>query len=857
MKNYRQNSEYKLEVKLKKANGLSAYADSHEEAITRIYTSEDNDYLEDEFTIGDENYGKNTLPELGPSIPQQVPVLPIIATTSTPIFPKFIRIIEIQDPKLQKLILKNVQMKFPYAGIFVRKDDTVEANVADDMSELYSTGTFIHIQECVEMKNSIRLLVQGIRRIELDGVNKDRNSKMFDEQKRLFWGDVSNVEEILKVNEQTKALCAEIIQSCRDLIQINQLYREAVHQILNQGVRVVDDAAFLSDFGGALSSSETSEKMAILAERNVEHRLTLSLELIKKELQMSKMQKEIGKKVEDKIKKAHEEHMLKEQLKVIKKQLGMEKDDKQAVIQKFRDAIATKTVPEAIMAVIEAELNRLEFLEPQASEFQVSRNYLDWLTVLPWGMQTDDTLDLELAQKILDEDHYGMKDVKDRIIEFIAVSKLRGTVQGKIICFHGPPGTGKTSIAKSIARALDRKYYRFSVGGMSDVAEIKGHRRTYVGAMPGKIIQCFKKTQSENPLILIDEIDKMGKGWSGDPSSALLELLDPEQNSGFLDHYLDVPIDLSKSLFICTANDISTISGPLRDRMEMIEVSGYITNEKVEIAKNYLIPKCHENTGITAEQINFDHESLIYLIDKHCRESGVRTLQKKIERIFRKSARKVVNGETVEVNVENLKDYVGPARFSKDRMYDTTPPGTVCGLAWTAMGGATLYVESSVIDAEPNKGSLTVTGNLKDVIKESTTIAYTVAKNIVSGTKHDKWFNNHNVHIHFPEGATPKDGPSAGVTIVTALLSLATNTSIPNVAMTGEMSLNQKVLPVGGIKEKVLAAKRAEISKVFLPEDCRNDWEELDPLIRENIDIFFVKDYNEIQTTLFDSAHFS
>jgi len=453
--------------------------------------------------------------------------------------------------------------------------------------------------------------------------------------------------------------------------------------------------------------------------------------------------------------------------------------------------------------------------------------------------------------EILDEDHYGMKDVKDRIIEFIAVSKLRGSVQGKIICFHGPPGTGKTSIAKSIARALDRKYYRFSVGGMSDVAEIKGHRRTYVGAMPGKLIQCLKKTESENPLILIDEIDKLGRGFQGDPSSALLELLDPEQNVGFLDHYLDVPVDLSKALFICTANDISTISGPLRDRMEMIEISGYVTDEKLEIAKRYLIPKQFEETGIQKGQIEIDDEGLTYLIDKHCRESGVRNLQKKIQRIFRKSAIQVVNGENVSVSVDNLKDFVGRAVWNKDRMYDTTPPGTVAGLAWTSMGGSALYVESTVVKTEKDKGGLKVTGNIKDVMKESSDISYTVARNIVRGTEYESFFNDNLIHLHFPEGATPKDGPSAGVTITTALLSLATSTNLPNIAMTGEISLNQMVHAVGGIKEKVLAAKRAEIRKVFLPYDCQNAWDELDDKIKENVEIVFVRNYSEIQNQLF------
>lgn len=449
----------------------------------------------------------------------------------------------------------------------------------------------------------------------------------------------------------------------------------------------------------------------------------------------------------------------------------------------------------------------------------MTRNYLDWLTSLPWGVTSVENLEIDAAIKILDDDHYGMEDIKKRILEFIAVSQLKGSTQGKILCFHGPPGVGKTSIARSIARALNREYFRFSVGGMTDVAEIKGHRRTYVGAMPGKVIQCLKKTKTENPLILIDEVDKIGKGYQGDPSSALLELLDPEQNANFLDHYLDVPVDLSKVLFICTANVLDTIPEPLRDRMEMIEMSGYVAEEKLAISKQYLIPQAMKDSGLKTENIEITDNSLISLIKSYCRESGVRNLQKHIEKIVRKVAFKVVRKETESLVVtdENLAELVGKPIFTHDRMYDVTPPGVVMGLAWTAMGGSTLYIETAkrkhpdASDKKARDGSIELTGHLGQVMKESVLISMTVARNFIQiAAPTNNFLETTHVHLHVPEGATPKDGPSAGVTIVTALLSLALGKPIrQNIAMTGEISLMGKVLPVGGIKEKTIAVRIA------------------------------------------------
>lgn len=505
-------------------------------------------------------------------------------------------------------------------------------------------------------------------------------------------------------------------------------------------------------------------------------------------------------------------------------------------------------------------------LEPAGSEFNLTRNYLDWLTVLPWGKFSSDSYNLTRASEILEEDHYGLKEVKDRILEFIAVAQLKGSVSGKILCLVGPPGVGKTSIGKSIARALERQYYRFSVGGLSDVAEIKGHRRTYVGAMPGKVVQALKKVQTQNPMILIDEIDKLGRGHQGDPASALLELLDPEQNNSFLDHYLDVPTDLSKVLFVCTANTVDTIPAPLLDRMEVISLSGYVAQEKLEIAKRYLIPTASEAAGVTPEQVAVTDEAIETLNRQYCRESGVRNLKKHVEKLYRKAAFKLVqeqkNSEESDKSVPvdklvigpaQLKDYVGSPVFTSEKLYEgkLLPPGVVTGLAWTSMGGSILYMETileKIAGSSTDKGSLIRTGQLGKVMEESSTIAYSYAKAFM--TKYypeSPFFQQAAIHLHVPEGATPKDGPSAGSTMTTALLSLALSRPIPSsLAMTGELSLTGKVLRIGGVKEKMIAARRSGIKTVILPASNRADWDDLPEYIREGLTVHFVEEFPEI-----------
>ncbi|KAM5230189.1 lon protease homolog, mitochondrial isoform 1-T1 [Hipposideros larvatus] len=827
------------------------------------------------------------------TIPDVFPYLPLIAVTRNPVFPRFIKIIEVKNKKLVELLRRKVRLAQPYAGVFLKRDDTNESDVVESLDEVYHTGTFVQIHEMQDLGDKLRMIVMGHRRIhisrqlevepeEAEAENKQkprrkpkRNRKEAEEDLsarhqvevvvepiagapgEVLMVEVENVvHEDFQVTEEVKALTAEIVKTIRDIIALNPLYRESVLQMMQAGQRVVDNPIYLSDMGAALTGAESHELQDVLEETNIPKRLYKALSLLKKEFELSKLQQRLGREVEEKIKQTHRKYLLQEQLKIIKKELGLEKEDKDAIEEKFRERLKELVVPKHVMDVVDEELGKLGLLDSHSSEFNVTRNYLDWLTSIPWGKYSDENLDLARAQAVLEEDHYGMEDVKKRILEFIAVSQLRGSTQGKILCFYGPPGVGKTSIARSIARALNREYFRFSVGGMTDVAEIKGHRRTYVGAMPGKIIQCLKKTKTENPLILIDEVDKIGRGYQGDPSSALLELLDPEQNANFLDHYLDVPVDLSKVLFICTANITETIPEPLRDRMEMINVSGYVAQEKLAIAERYLVPQARALCGLDESKARLSSDVLTVLIKQYCRESGVRNLQKQVEKVLRKSAYKIVSGEAelVEVTPENLQDFVGKPVFTVERMYDVTPPGVVMGLAWTAMGGSTLFVETSPRrplekDSKGDKdGSLEVTGQLGEVMKESARIAYTFARAFLM--QHDpsnQYLVTSHIHLHVPEGATPKDGPSAGCTIVTALLSLAIDRPVrQNLAMTGEVSLTGKILPVGGIKEKTIAAKRAGVTCVILPAENKKDFYDLAAFITEGLEVHFVEHYREI-----------
>ncbi|XP_052280606.1 lon protease homolog, mitochondrial-like isoform X2 [Dreissena polymorpha] len=860
------------------------------------------------------------------TIPDYFPNIPVIAINRNPVFPRFVKLIEVNDKKLVDLIKRKVKLNLPYAGIFLKTNDSHDKDVVESLSDLHKVGMFVQIKEMRELQDRLQMWVEGHRRISIvrqlpeevelqndmaaltnhlgEQISKKKGARKSRKERRLekvnggngghvdvqpeagmteessaregmlnttIMSDVLMVEtentpdEPFTSDMKLKALTAEVVKTIKDIMALNPLYREHLYHII-QGQRVLDNPVFICDVGAAVTTADPEQIQQVIEETNIPARLELVLSLLKKEFELSKLQKKIGQEVEEKVKKQHREYILREQLKIIKKELGIEKDDKDAIEEKFRDRLKGLVVPEHVKTVIDEELNKLGTLDNHSSEFSVTRNYLDWLTCLPWGKYSSENLDLARATQILEEDHYGMEDVKKRILEFIAVSQLKGSTQGKILCFHGPPGVGKTSIARSIARALNRQYFRFSVGGMSDVAEIKGHRRTYVGAMPGKMIQCLKKTKTENPLVLIDEVDKMSRGHQGDPASALLELLDPEQNANFLDHYLDVNMDLSKVLFICTANVVDMIPEPLKDRMELIDVSGYVAEEKLAIAEKYLLPQAREHSGVKPEQVHLAKEALTELIKSYCRESGVRNLQKHVEKILRKAALKIVSEgvERVEVTPSNLYDFVGIPKFTRERMYDVNPPGVVTGLAWTAFGGSTLYIETVVKKAldldtdSKEKGDLQVTGNLGDVIKESVQLAYTYSKLFLRRVDDSSQFlEKAHIHLHLPEGATPKDGPSAGCAIVTALLSLALNKSTrQNVAMTGEISLTGKVLPIGGVKEKVIAARRSGMECVILPEDNRKDFSDLPDYIVKDLEVHFAAHYSDVFSVMFPDIQF-
>ncbi|CAG9538339.1 unnamed protein product [Cercopithifilaria johnstoni] len=859
------------------------------------------------------------------TVPEVWPIVPVIAISRKPLFPGFItRVAITRDQALKELLRRKVRMRQPYVGVFMKKDPENDSETVESLSELHTVGSFAQINVMGDNGDKIELVLVAERRIRIlepvaDDINTSENigkingrrarqerrklkDKLKEDESTLATSPTITlartenvVSQPVERTTEVKATMQAIVSTIRDVMQYNTLFAQQLGLTANPSKNVVDNPIYLCDLVGSLVSADPSDLQNLMDEEVIEERLKLALLLIEKEKTVAKLKHDINKDVEKKVHDQHRKFLLNEQLKAIKKELGLEKDDKEALAEKMRDRIKNLNIPEYAMKVIKEEQTKLSFLDPHSSEFSVARNYLDWLTNMPWGKTSEDVLDLDRAIAVLDEDHYGMKDVKDRILEFIAIGILKKKVSGKILCLHGPPGTGKTSIARSIARALNREYFRFSVGGMTDVAEIKGHRRTYVGAMPGKMIQCLKKVQTENPLVLIDEVDKIGgASYHGDPSSALLELLDPEQNTNFNDHFLDVPVDLSKVLFICTANITDTIPGPLKDRMEMIEVSGYVAEEKLNIAQSYLIPQCRKDSSLEESQLQITPEALQTLIKQYCRESGVRNLQKHIEKVFRKAAFKIAGGSNqkavqIVVDNRNIEDFVGRPKFTSDRMYDATPVGVIMGLAWTAIGGSCLYIEAclrrslaisksslsrnpstdsgfsndsfddAVSSTKPDVpfGSLETTGHLGDVMKESMRIAYTVAKNILRNHFPDNDFlDKAHIHVHVPEGATPKDGPSAGCTITSALLSLALNQPAQqNVAMTGEISLTGRILPVGGIKEKVIAAKRAGVNCIILPEENRKDFSDLPDFIRENVDIHFVSHYDEIYDIIFRDAN--
>ncbi|NGX33083.1 MAG: hypothetical protein K1060chlam4_01144, partial [Candidatus Anoxychlamydiales bacterium] len=659
-----------------------------------------------------------------------------------------------------------------------------------------------------------------------------------------------------ELSQEVKAYSISIITAIKELLKLNPLFKEELQIFLSHSD--FTDPGRLADFAVALTTATREELQEVLSCLDMQKRIDKALFVLKKELDLSKLQSSINQRIESTISKAQREFFLKEQLKAIKKELGMEKDDKTCDIDKFNVRLSKRKVPDKVKTVITEEKEKLNTLDIHSPEYGVCRNYLDWLTIVPWGINSEENHDLAKAEKFLEQDHYGLKDIKERVIEFIGVGKLTGGVKGSIICLVGPPGVGKTSVGKSIARALNRKFFRFSVGGMRDEAEIKGHRRTYVGAMPGKMIQALKQTQTMNPVIMIDEVDKMGISFQGDPASALLEVLDPEQNKEFQDHYLDVPSDLSNVLFIVTANILDTIPAPLKDRMEIMRLSGYINAEKVEIAKKYLIPRNRKKMGLIAADILFKKDSISEIIEGYAREAGVRGLENNLKKILRKVAlkkakekgkRKKSSKEIIDKS--NLKDFIGKPIFTSDVYYEKTPTGVATGLAWTALGGVTLYIETRKAYSE--KTLMKLTGQAGDVMKESSQIAWSYLASMADKYAPQKdFFEKTVVHMHIPEGATPKDGPSAGITMVTALLSLLLDKPIKeSLAMTGEITLTGVVLPIGGLKEKLIAARRSKIKNLIFPKGNVRDYDELPAFLKEGLNINFVDHYDEVYKIAF------
>lgn len=659
----------------------------------------------------------------------------------------------------------------------------------------------------------------------------------------------------------SRIFATSIISTVKDLLQASPAFKEELQIFISH--TDYNDPAMLADFAITLTSASREELQDVLETLPLEERLEKSLCLLLKELDVAKLQGDLREKVESNMARAQKEFFLREQLKVIRKELGIDKDDKIADREKFNARMKERVIPEPVQQVIEEELQKWGGLEASSPEYALTRNYIDWLTTVPWGITAPCLHTLKEASAILEEDHYGLEDVKERLLECVGIQKLTRSSKGSILCLVGPPGVGKTSIGRSIARALGRPFYRFSLGGMRDEAEIKGHRRTYIGAMPGKLIQALKACKVMNPVIMLDEIDKIGSSYRGDPASALLEVLDPEQNSAFLDYYLDLPCDLSEVFFICTANLVDTIPEPLKDRMEILRLSGYLLEEKVAIAKTYLLPRHCKEMGLDIKKCPFTPETLPALIQQYAREAGVRSLEHEIKKILRKIAMKVIEQKegaspkkklTYTVTPESLKDYLGTPRFTSESYYKHLPSGVSTGLAWTALGGVILYVEAIQIHAE--KTAMKLTGRAGEVMKESALIAWSYLHSALPRYAPEiAFFTQREVHLHIPEGATPKDGPSAGVTLVTSLLSLLTDISIPvDVGMTGELTLTGLVLPVGGIQEKLVAAKRAGLTTLFLPAQNRPDFARLKTGLKKDFTIHFVEHYDEIFKLLFASS---
>lgn len=769
----------------------------------------------------------NVLAQAGTVLPT---TLPVIHLNNAPVFPGLVAPIILPAGALVKAIEIAMSQTGHIALLMARTGNKKDPSVKD----LYSVGVTAKILKKINMSDGgTSVLLQGVKRFKISQFIKDAP---------FIIAKVEYLEDIVKKDLEMDALTRSVRAMVKSLSQNNPLFSDELRLAMIN----VPSAGVMADLITFSLGLDPIAAQAYLETLDVKERFKILLTNLKKEQEVSELQTRITKEVNDKISSLQREYFLKEQLKVIKKELGYEQDEKSLDINKLKEKFKSCGVSEEGAKVVQEELDKLQMIPETSPEYTVTRNYIDWLVSLPWNNNSEDQLDIKQAKKTLDKYHYGLDKVKTRILEYLAVRKLNKKYEGNILLFLGPPGTGKTSLGMAIAEAMGRKFYRFSLGGMRDEAEIKGHRRTYIGSMPGKIIQGLKRVGTKNPVIMLDEVDKLGASFQGDPAAALLEVLDPEQNFNFVDHYLDVGFDLSQVLFICTANNYDTIPPALYDRMELIEFSGYIMEEKLKIAEGYLVPKLLTKHGLKKNQFSITKEITKSIIEKYARDPGIRLLEKQVASLMRKTAVTLSENKKVPLKFtdKNLEDFLGAVKFTDESKRRIDVPGVVTGLAWTAYGGDILFVESAFIKGKPE---FKYTGQLGGVMKESAQIAYTYAKKIVASKKKNTFFDDNEVHLHIPGGAIPKDGPSAGITMCTSLVSLALNKKIPSdIAMTGELSIVGKVLPIGGLKEKLIAAVRSNIKRIILPVENKKDLKDVPDNVKKQLKFYFVKDMSEV-----------
>ena len=774
---------------------------------------------------------------------EQVPVetptrLPVLPLKETVVFPESMTPLAVGQERSIKLIDDVVAGERVLALLAVRNTEPEQPGWDD----IYDVGTVAVVHKMIKVPDgTLRILVQGLHRVRLQEALEDEP---------YLVAEFEELPDVVPDSPEVEALTRNVQAQFAKIIGLTPYLPEE----LQLAAANVDDPSALCHLVASTLRITTEERQRLLELVDVEERLRAVSVILEREVEVSELGSRIQSQVASEIEKGQREYFLRQQLKAIQDELG-EGDEQQAEVNELRELIAEKELPEDVLKAANRELGRLERLPPAAAEYGVIRTYLDWILTVPWSETTEDNLDLDHARAVLDEDHFDLDKVKERIVEYLAVSKLKNDVSGPILCFVGPPGVGKTSLGQSIARSLGRKFARISVGGVRDESEIRGHRRTYIGAMPGTVIRALRDAESHNPVFLIDEIDKMGADFRGDPASAMLEVLDPEQQSSFRDHYLDLPFDLSKVLFICTANTLDTIPGPLLDRMDVIQLSGYTHDEKLGIAKRYLVPKQLKAHGLTKTRMVLGDRALKLVIAEYTREAGVRNLERQIAALCRKTATQIAKGKAKNVRVDEAKvrEWLGPRRFSSEARRRTADPGVATGLAYTAVGGDVLFIEAA---AYPGKGRLKVTGQLGEVMQESAQAALSwVRSHTAELGLPEEWFSEHDIHVHVPAGAVPKDGPSAGITMATAIASLVRGIPVADdVGMTGEITLTGQVLPIGGIREKVLAAQRAGLRRVILPRENAHDLEELPAETREEMTFELVDSIQEVLERVFDGA---